>query len=122
MVNMATPRKTPRVAPTKLAGELLRIGGMNTQIVQMMDFLDTSDPDLQRIMLLSFKKARLSDANDNEIFVGQVIVRILTAISPVALVMVSRLLQPFDGYFVMNVQGTHSTPADYVEVTADFVH
>lgn len=119
---MAKAQKSKRIAPTQVAGELLRIGGMDTQIVQMMDFLDTSDPDLQRIMVLSFKKARLSDANDDEIFVGQVIVRILTAISPPALAAVSRLLQPFEGYFVMNVQGTHGTPAGYVEVTADFVH
>ena len=119
---MAKARKSQNNAPVKIAGELLRIGGMDVQIIQMMDFLDTSDPDLQRILVLSFKKARLSDANDNEIFVGQVIVRILTAISPAALTVVSRLLQPFDGYFVMHVQGTHGTPAGYVEVTADFVH
>jgi hypothetical protein len=117
-------RKSQPITPTKtkMVGQLLRIGGMDTQIVQMMDFLDTSDPDLQRIMVLSFKKARLSDADDNEIFTGQVIVRILTAISPAALSIVSRLLHPFEGYFVMNVQGTYGTPADYVEVTAEFVH
>ncbi len=95
---------------------------MDAQIVQWMDFLDTTDPNLQRIMVLSFKKARLSDAEDKEIFVGQVIVRILTAISPAALAVVSRLLHPFEGYFVMNVQGTYGKLADYFEVTADFVH
>ncbi|MEP6668957.1 MAG: hypothetical protein ABJF10_07390 [Chthoniobacter sp.] len=119
---MTTKRKSRQIAPTKIAGELLRISGMDIQIVQMMDFLDTSDPDLQRIMVLSFKKARLSDANDKEIFVGQVILRILTAISPPALALVSRLLHPFEGYFVINVQGAYETTGVCVKVTADFVH
>jgi hypothetical protein len=122
MSTMATPTKSKRTTPEKPAADLLRISGMDTQIVQMMDLLDTNDPDLQRIMVLSFKKARLSDANDKEIFMGQVIVRILTAISPASLAIVSRLLQPFEGYFVMNVQGTYGTSGDLVEVTADFVH
>jgi hypothetical protein len=80
------------------------------------------DPRFSADYGLGFKKARLSDADDNEIFIGQVIVRILTAISPVALVTVARLLHPFEGYFVMNVQGTYGTPADCVKVTADLVH
>src|SRR3954471_9448000 len=104
---MTTAQKPQQHPPKKPVADLLRIGGMDTQIVQMMDFLDTNDPDLQRIMVVSFKEARLSDANDNEIFVGQVIVRILTAVSPLALATISRLLQPFRGYFVMNVQGIY---------------
>ena len=113
--------KHPKPKSKKTQAALLRIGGMDTQVVQFMDYPDVNDPQGRHILVVSFGQARLSDANDQEIFTGQIIVRINTTITPASLSIITRLLEPFNGYFVMIVTGSYITPGSYAEVYADDV-
>ena len=100
---------------------MLRIGGTDTQVVQFMDYPDFNDPQGRHILLCSLRLARLADENGQELFTGQIIVRINTSITSAALTILSRLMQPFKGYFVMIVNGTYTTQGGYAEVHADDV-
>lgn len=99
--------------------ELLRIGGSNLKLVQFMDY--PRDTTSGHQVLVNFSRARLSDANDQELFSGTVIVRLASQPSPASLAIISRLLQPFTGYFVMVVTGTYNISGSVVEVYADDV-
>lgn len=94
---------------------------MNLQVVQFMDYPNFSDPKGGQGILISFGSAQLSDANNQPIFQGQIIVRVNTRLTDASLAMVTRLLDPFKGYFVMIVTGSYTLAGTYAEVVADAV-
>jgi hypothetical protein len=100
---------------------MLRIGGTDVQLVQFMDYPNSADPQGGHYLICNFPLARLADANDKEIFTGQIIVRINTTITAAAQAILSRLLLGYQGYFVMIVNGTYTLPDQYAEIQADSV-
>lgn len=102
---------------------MLRIGGSDPQVVQFMDYPDYTDPNgLRHVQLISFARARLADANNQELFVGQVIARLNAALTPTSLAILARLLHPFSGNFDLIVSGTYTVVGTTaVEVVAEAV-
>jgi hypothetical protein len=86
----------------------VRVEASSTQLLQLMEFPDFDDPaGKRRHLLAAFAKARLSDASNQEISNGVVHVWIRTTLSAASLSILTRLLQPYDGYFVMLVDGSY---------------
>ncbi len=98
-----------------LQPEFLRISVTNGAISQMECDTDTSDP---YGFIVNFPNATLADANDHPLLTGFVSLDVKPAgISPICVLMLMRLLQPFQGIFDIDVMGTYSTdPATNVTV------
>ena len=101
--------------------QFLRIQATNSGLAQMQYTPDsTSNPDYGYI--LNFSSAVLADSNDNPLKKSDIIVRIQqTAVTMYHLPMLARLLQPFSGYFELDVFGTYTDAGSYAEVYADAI-
>jgi hypothetical protein len=113
--------KLKKTTSPKPKSALLRIGGSDTQVVQFTDHPDPNDPNGRHVLVVNLGSARLADANNEEIFTGQIIVRINATLTPASLAVITRLLDPFTGYFAMIVTGTYIAPGGYAEVYAEDV-
>lgn len=77
--------------------------------------------------ILLFRQGTLADANDKPLERGYLGMRIRpSAVSPFDLALLSRLLQPFKGYFEMDVMGTYtaqqvSPTENVIEVLVDSI-
>ena len=75
-----------------------------------------------------FQHGTLADANDTTLETGTLVVRIQpSAVSQFDLVILSRLLQPFNGYFEMDVNGSYtaqqvSPTQNVIEVLVDSIN
>lgn len=97
------------------------IGGKDIKVVQFMDYPNFSDPQGGHYLIVSFEQADLQDVKGTKIFSGFIGVRINTTITPASLAIITRLLNPFKGYFVMTITGSYSLSGSDAEVTADAV-
>lgn len=74
-----------------------------------------------------FQQGTLADANDNPLEQGVLVVRVQpSAVSQFDLAILSRLLQPFNGYFEMDVMGSFtaqqvSPTQNVVEILVDSI-
>lgn len=97
---------------------LLRIEVTNARISQWQHAPhDTTHPGFG--MVVNFPEATLADADDTPLIRGFVSLRARPEeISPAAIAMLSRLLDPFTGTFVLAFHGTFESDADSGVTTA----
>lgn len=101
--------------------QLLRIQVTNASISQMLYAPDTStNPGYGFIVM--FPSATLADQNDKALATGYVCLRANPeAISSFCLSMLNCLLQPFKGYFELDIMGTYEIDNNLATVLADAV-
>jgi hypothetical protein len=105
------------------AGEKLHIRGFNVHVVRLTDYPAEADPARGRYRLhVTFAKASLSNATNQPIYTdGQIELDVNAVVTPGALASIARLLQPFQGWFEMQVEGSYGTPGTHAAVQAQRV-
>ena len=91
---------------------LLRIEVTNARISQLQHApRDLTQPGYG--LIVNFPEATLADANDTPLTRGFISLRARPEeISPVCLMMLSRLLEPFSGFFVLAFEGSFQTESE----------
>lgn len=99
----------------------LRIQATNTALSQLQyQPNETTNPGYGFAFI--FNNAVLADSNGTQLFAGEVGVRVNpTAIEPIHLTLLGRLLEPFNGNFAFQVEGTYTVSSGFAEVLAESI-
>jgi hypothetical protein len=99
----------------------LRVQATNTGLSQMLYTPATAVPPAPTF-IFNFNNAVLADANAAQLSAGFISVQMPPAIVEVFhLTMLSRLLQPFTGYFELDVDGTYAIAGTVTTVVVDSI-
>ncbi len=102
---------------------LLRIEVTSESVSQML-YQPNGHPYPNHGFIVSFKNAALADVNATTLRTGMLVLRARPdAFCQISLLMINRLLQPFQGYFELVVNGTYEydSTGDFTTVIAESV-
>ena len=99
----------------------LRIQATYAALTQML-YSPTSSTAPGYTFIFNFQTAVLADTNDVSLFKGFVSTQVNpSAVQAFHLTMLGRLLQPFTGYFEMDVQGSYTISNGIAQVLVDSI-
>lgn len=97
----------------------LTVDGTNVEVLQFTEYLVGGDPQGRRALVMEFGNARLKDQNGLEVFAGQIIVVSLTPATPVTVGVLTQMLRPWKGYFLLRVYGAYNIEPEFAEVVSE---
>ena len=111
---------------TRSAATSLRIHGVNPPVHQIMEYLQSNDPQRTPMLMLVLKVAKVEE-NHRDFFEGAVVLLVKPKLSDVSLAILSSLIHGHPGIFEMVVTGTYDIHQQSItvrvnEVTSTSLH
>ena len=114
-----TPLMIPKGASRSA---MLRVATYEAGVSQMQEYFTWEEPR-EPVLIYNLPKGELSDSQGDEILTGFISVHIKSAlIPPASLILLSQLLKPFEGFWVMVLEGSYETSGPVTTVTVDKIY
>ena len=97
----------------------ITVDGTNVEVLQFTEYLVAGDPPGRRALVMELGNARLKDQNGVVLFAGQIIVASFTPATPVTVGVLTQMLRPWKGYFLLRVHGSYNIEPTFAEVLVE---